>query len=190
MQNGRNVSEATVKVSELWQNKEFTTAINWIQNLIRSIIPFFILIIMNFFIIRALRKTRANKKLASRNKITTMLIIVIIFFLLFICPDAIMSFFTGYTEEPARVRAVREITDYLLCVNSAINFFLYIIFNKLFRDAFLDMFCTRCLKKWRRTESRRDDREKEYRKLADGSPRHRSNINGVVDGSRTETTTI
>ena len=60
----------------------------------------------------------------------------------------------GYTEsENYLVKGVREITDLLLAVNAAINFVLYIIFNKQFRDQFLATFCKRCQKYLNRANS-------------------------------------
>ena len=172
LQDGRNVTTLGVELTELWQNEKFVVAYNWVQSLLRSIIPLFILIAMNFFIISALRKTRANKKLASRNKITLMLIIVIIFFIFCITPDAIMSSFfnLGYTESKNfLVKGVREITDSLLGVNAAVNYFLYMIFNKIFRDQFMQLFCKQCVKD-------RDSEDPKYRRLAQSS---RNCSNGV-----------
>ena len=172
LQDGRNVTMLGVELTELWQNEKFVVTYNWVQSLLRSIIPLFILIAMNFFIISALRKTRANKKLASRNKITLMLIIVIIFFIFCITPDAIMSSFfnLGYTESKNfLVKGVREITDSLLGVNAAVNYFLYMIFNKIFRDQFMQLFCKQCVKD-------RDSEDPKYRRLAESS---RNCSNGV-----------
>ncbi len=172
LQDGRNVTLLDVELTELWQDQKFVVAYNWVQSLLRSIIPLFILIAMNYFIIAAVRKTRANKKLASRNKITTMLIIVIIFFIVCIIPDAIMSAFfnLGYTESKNyKVKGVREITDCLLAVNAAVNFFLYIIFNKQFRDQFRRLFCKNCIKD-------PEPEDPKYRRLAEA----RNCSNGVT----------
>lgn len=167
----KNVSSLDVKLTPLWQNQTFVVAYNWLQSLLRSIIPLFILVFTSAFIINALRKTRANKRMASRNKITIMLIIVIIFFLICIIPDAVMSAFfnLGYTEsENYLVKGVREITDMLLGVNAAINFELYLIFNKLFRDQFVQLFCSKLVKK--------PEKEAQYQPLTD----NKSAANGTA----------
>ena len=164
-----NVTILDVKLTPLWKNQTFVTSYTWLQSLLRSIIPLFILFIMNAFIINALRKTRANKKLASRNKITIMLIIVIIFFLMFIIPDAIMSAFFrfGYAEaEDYRVKGVREITDMLLGMNAAINFALYMTFNKIFRDQFISLFCGQCYTP-KKPSGRGGDSPTRYRRVGD-----------------------
>lgn len=67
-----------------------------------------------------------------------MLVSVIVVFIVCVTPDAIMStvFGFGYYDSNDLVRAVREITDLLLTVNSATNFVLYCAFNKVFRHRF------------------------------------------------------
>ena len=118
----------------------------WIQNFMRGIIPVFILIYLNARIINVLRKERVKgKKLSSRNRITLMLIAVIVVFIVCITPDAIMSTFfgKGYVEEDNMVRGVREITDSLLALNSAINFVLYCTLSLVFRTTFCKVFCSR-----------------------------------------------
>ena len=141
---GTNATWFDVELTELWRDSAFVLFYNWLQSLLRSIVPLFILVFVNAFIINALRRTRANKKLAQRNKITVMLITMILFFLICIIPDAIMSAFfnLGYVESGSYlVKGVREITDMLLAVNAAVNCPLYMIFNKLFRDQFFASFC-------------------------------------------------
>ena len=144
-----NSTELDLNVTELWKNERFVETYTLLQGLLRSIIPLFILIAMNAFIINSVRKTRANKKMASRNRITIMLIIMIIFFLICITPDAIMSAFFGYGYHEAKnytVKGVREITDCLLALNAAVNFFLYLIFNKIFREHFCAIFLSGIIK--------------------------------------------
>lgn len=147
MNNDTNTTELVVQVTELWTDKDFKYTFTWITNLLRSVIPLCILVTFNYFIVQALRKTRSNKrKLSSRHRITLMLVSVIVLFLICVTPDAIMSTFFGfgYYEANFLVRGVREITDLLLTVNSAMNFVLYCTFNKIFRRNFMHLFCHRC----------------------------------------------
>lgn len=118
----------------------------WIQNFMRGIIPVFILIYLNARIINVLRKERVKgKKLSSRNRISLMLIAVVVVFIVCITPDAIMSTFfgKGYVEEVNMVKGVREITDSLLALNSAINFVLYCTLSLIFRNTFYKVFCAK-----------------------------------------------
>ena len=60
-----------------------------------------------------------------------------------ITPDAIMAtvFGLGYTEAQYLGKGIREISDLLLSVNSAVNFILYFSLNKVFRHNFARVFC-------------------------------------------------
>ncbi len=184
-QDGKNITELDVVLTSLWKENTFLmSSYNWLQSLLRSIIPLFILAVMNAFIINALRKTRASKRNNSRNKITIMLIVVIIFFLICIIPDAVMSAFfnLGYAEvQNFLVRGVREITDMLLAINAAINFTLYMIFNKIFRDQFMALFC----KRFRKSETE----DAQYRRLAESKPTT-AHSNGVQKGRKTQQSTL
>ena len=40
-------------------------------------------------------------------------------------------------------KGIREYTDMLLALSSAVNFIIYCLCNKLFRDIFLQIFCRR-----------------------------------------------
>ncbi|XP_064594999.1 FMRFamide receptor-like [Liolophura sinensis] len=120
----------------------------WLQNFLRSVIPLLILICLNTCIILSLRQTRVQGRAVSgRNRITWMLIAIVFVFLICITPDAIMSMFFGfgYYEDTNLVKGVREITDLLIQVNSAVNFIIYCSMSRAFRDTFMVMFCCRPL---------------------------------------------
>ena len=141
-----NSSIVDVNVTALWQKKAFVTSYTWIQNLLRSIVPLLVLCTLNYFIVQALRRTRSTKKkLSARHRITLMLVSVIVVFMICVTPDAIMSTFFGYgyTDADFLVRGIREITDLLITINSAVNFVLYCTFNNVFRRHFVALFCKR-----------------------------------------------
>ena len=49
-----------------------------------------------------------------------------------------------YTEADSYlVKAVREITDTMLAVNAAVNFVIYVVFNRGFRDRLVGHLCCR-----------------------------------------------
>lgn len=134
-----------INVTHMWNNDRMDAYV-WFQNILRSIVPLIVLIIINTWIIMTL--SRASKEyyqrpLACKNRVTVMLVAIIIAFLVCITPDAIMStvFGFGYTEAPYLVKGIREISDLLLSVNSAVNFILYFSLNKVFRHNFARVFC-------------------------------------------------
>lgn len=135
-----------ISVTPLWEIESFKNSYVWFQNIMRSIIPLIVLAIINFWIIAALRRASKNydkRPLACKTRVTVMLVAIIVAFLVCITPDAIISaaFGFGYNDAPLLIRGVREISDLLLCLNSAVNFFLYFGFNKVFRHNFARVFC-------------------------------------------------
>ena len=145
--NQTNSSKVGIVVTDLWMNSNFVSAYTWIQNLLRSVIPLLILCTLNYFIVHSLRKTRTLRKtISSRHRITLTLISIIVVFMLCVTPDAIMSTFFGFGYYDANffVRAVREVTDLLLTINSAVNFVIYCTFNKAFRKTVTNMFYRKC----------------------------------------------
>ena len=142
-----NQTTFSIGLTALGKDKTFIDAYTWVQNLLRSVIPLLVLIVLNARIIHALRAERVKgKKMSARNRITFTLIIVIIVFLICITPDAIMStcFGFGYVDESDLVKGIREFTDTLLAVNSAVNFLVYCLCSKMFRDIFKERFCMCC----------------------------------------------
>lgn len=149
-------------VTELGRNKEFMLPYTWIHNILRGIIPVFILVFLNARIINVLRKERVKgKKFSSRNRITLMLIAMVVVFIVCMTPDAIMSTFfgKGYVEEDFLVKGIREITDSLVAFNSAINFILYCSLSVLFRNTFMRVFFGRRYVQMRANSSRQVSRE-------------------------------
>ncbi|KAK2143051.1 hypothetical protein LSH36_883g00062 [Paralvinella palmiformis] len=141
-----NATTFSIELSALGRNRRFMTVYTWIQNLFRSIIPLFVLIVLNALIIQALRQERiSGKRMSARNRITLMLIVVILVFIICIFPDAIMStvFGFGYVDESSLVKGIREFTDVLLSLNSAVNFMIYCFCSRSFRTTSREIFCQR-----------------------------------------------
>ena len=124
-----------VGVTSFWLNNLYSAVFNMFQGLLRSIVPLLILVISSYFIVNSVRKTRANKKLTSRNRITIMLAVIILVFIICVIPDAILTALSiGYAEiENDTMKGIREITDTLLVINSSVNFFIYYFFNQAFK---------------------------------------------------------
>ena len=135
-----------LSLTDLWADPKFASIFTWIQYFIRIIIPLTLLIVLNIFIMYGIRKCRIGRK---NHRITVMLIVVIIVFIICIIPDAIMSTFLGfgYYEEDYLARAIREITDLFLLINTAVNFVIYCAFNTIFWRNFQSLFCSCCISK-------------------------------------------
>ncbi|GFN94562.1 FMRFamide receptor-like [Plakobranchus ocellatus] len=170
-----NLYRLEVEVTEMWQNETFRTVYTWIQNLMRSIIPLIVLIILNMCIICALKKTRIKRRKLPRHRVTVMMIAVILTFLVCVTPDAILStiFGFGYHEASYLAKGIREITDTLLGVNAGVNFLIYCAFNKVFRKSFTRLCCPQVPQTGWVTEMD----ETTYRRLSEAKPTAHSNNN-------------
>jgi hypothetical protein len=171
-----------LQLTELWADKEFAKTYSWIQNILRSIVPLLIMSTLNCFIVDALRRSarhvsagvsstggyvhqrHVGRRVSPRNRrVTLMLVAVIIVFIVCVTPDAVMSTVFGfgyYDESSDLIRGIREITDFLLLVNSACNFLLYCAFNSVFRHRFRTLVvrqfysCCCCCRRWLRCRLR------------------------------------
>jgi len=97
-----------------------------------------------------------RRTVSPRNRrVTLMLVAVIGLFIVCVTPDAIMStvFGLGYYDEDYLVRSIREVTDFLLTVNSAWNFLVYCAFNTVFRNRFRALIMGDCRRRWRRRQT-------------------------------------
>ncbi|CAH1775638.1 unnamed protein product [Owenia fusiformis] len=138
------VVNMTIELTSFGKDEHVMNIYTWIQTLLRSIIPLFVLVFINASIIRSLGRSKIQGAAsAARYRITVMLVAIIVVFLICITPDAIMSTFLGlgYYEANYLVRGIREFTDLLLAINSAVNFVLYCTFSKVFRETFMTFFC-------------------------------------------------
>ena len=138
-----NRSVFAITLSELGQNECFMTIYIWTTNLLRSVLPLCLLIVLNSCIIHSLRKQNIRGKISGSNRITVMLVVVIVVFVVCITPDAIMStaFGYGYIDTTCLVKGMRECTDTLLAVNSAVNFPIYCLCSHTFRRTYKLVFC-------------------------------------------------
>ncbi|XP_064644056.1 FMRFamide receptor-like [Lineus longissimus] len=182
--NETNQSIVSIELSVFGQHQLFKTAYTWIQNLLRSIIPLFVLVILNSCIIYALWQSRIKgKTMSSRNRISIMLIIVVFVFLICITPDAILSTFFkfGYYDANNLVRGIREISDLLLQINSAVNFVLYCTFSTIFRGIFIEIFLKCFTKKLNEQRAMREARtsvvrDKEGSTIVDNDANERTKL--------------
>ena len=133
------VSSLSVEVGDLWHVRGFVLMYRWLYNIFFYTTPLILLVIFNSFIIRALWRTREHRrKFPARRRITMMLVAVTLVFMTCITPDAVLStvFGLGYTDSGYLIRGIREITDMLVTVNSAVDFLLYCSFHEAFRQRF------------------------------------------------------
>nr|KAG5687130.1 hypothetical protein BaRGS_034043 [Batillaria attramentaria] len=157
-------TNALIEGGRCWWTKDFQTYVRimfWIMMFLLSFLPSVIMIICNCLMIRAMRRSskKANTRSKSRSanpgsgalpRVTVTLIVVSIAFLLLTLPyyvNQILLMETVFLKENPSwkhtlpVRFWYRVTTMMFFLNSAINFFLYILPGSTFREEVKKMFC-------------------------------------------------
>ena len=138
---------------------------SWFSFVLNAIIPFTLLIYMNFVIVKAVRnsremfgaktsagtdqglETRQKNMKSAENQLTIMLLSVTILFLILLCPTYIRFIYLAFAERDtpsqyANSMLIYQISFKLYATNSGINFFLYCISGRKFRKDLKEiLFC-------------------------------------------------
>jgi len=151
-----------IQLTEFGRCQPSADVYRWTLSLLRSIIPLVVLVAFNARIVQSLRSAkvpgtdgkednggsggadrRSRQRAAKNRSVTVMLVVVVVVFVICIVPDAAMSvvFGVGYVDERDQVaKGVREFSDALLALCSAINFVVYCLCSAQFRTALFDVF--------------------------------------------------
>ena len=150
-----------------------TKVYTWFTFVLNAIIPFTMLIHMNFVIVNAVRKSRkffkANNETTGKGRdqgmetrkktmksaekhLVIMLLLVTILFLILLCPTYFRFIYLVFAKRDtpfkyAQSVLLSEITAELYASNSGINFFLYCISGKKFRNDLKEILCCRYRRK-------------------------------------------
>ena len=139
----------------------FTKAYSWLTIVINAVIPFTLLIHMNYVIVKIVRKSRkmfgsgvgtvgleARQKSmkTAENQLTTMLLLVTTLFLILLLPTYIRFIYAAFitSNTPSKFATslfIFAISYKLYVTNSGINFFLYCISGKKFHKDLKEIFC-------------------------------------------------
>ena len=139
----------------------FSKVHSWLSFVLNAIIPFTLLIHMNFVIMKTVRNSRkmfrkndVNTGMDSRqnfmksaeNQLTIMLLLVTTLFFIFLCPTYVRFIYLllAQPDTPfayANSVILFEVTYKLYTSNSGLNFFLYCISGKKFRNDLKEMCC-------------------------------------------------
>ncbi|KAK2154492.1 hypothetical protein LSH36_267g00008 [Paralvinella palmiformis] len=119
------------------------------------IIPFLVLFILNAFLILAVRRSKRNREInmnvrqSRENNITIMLVTVVIVFMICQLPALVynlaFSIDINMVGSDPGYHILSEIRNFMVNLNSAVNFILYCALGQKFRRIFLHTFCRRCL---------------------------------------------
>ena len=135
-----------------------TKVYSWITFIVNGIIPFSMLIYMNYVIVQTVRnsrkmfrstdtdtenaqenETKQRTVKSAENQLTKMLLSVTMLFLILLFPIYIRFIYLTFVERDTSAKYARsvllfQITYKLLTTNNGINFFLYCISGKKFRN--------------------------------------------------------
>ena len=139
----------------------FSRLYSWFSFVLNAIIPFTLLIHMNYVIVKTVRNSRnmfvskgTNARLDARqktmksaeNQLTIMLLLVTILFLILLCPTYFRFIYLVFAKrdtphEYAKSLLIFQITVQLYSTNSGINFFLYCMSGQKFRNDLMEILC-------------------------------------------------
>ena len=138
-----------------------TKVYSWFTIVINAIIPFTLLIHMNYVIVKTVRKScrmfsgnvgsvgidaRQKTMKSAQNQLTTMLLLVTTLFLILLLPTYIRFIYAAFliSNTPSKYATSLvfiEISYKLYVTNSGINFFLYCISGRKFRTDLKEILC-------------------------------------------------
>lgn len=148
-----------LRATELGDSREYRFFYNWMAILVFVIVPFCLLSILNFFLVRAVRKSRKTREsltpfhlhnqiriraMQKEDRITITLIAVVIMFLVCQMPTASVLIYISITP-PAEHESFEEnillglgnIFNLLVSINAACNFLLYTVLSDKYRKLFV-----------------------------------------------------
>ena len=147
-----------------------TSVYSWFSFVLNAIIPFTLLIHMNYVIVKTVRNSRkmfgannggttevsgqgmdARQKTmkGAENQLTIMLLLVTTLFLILLCPTYFRFIYLVFAKrdtpfEYAKSMLIYQVTSKLYTTNSGINFFLYCIIGQKFRNDLKEILCFCC----------------------------------------------
>ena len=144
-----------------------TSMYTWLSFVLNAIIPYTVLIHMNFVIVKTVKTSRkffttddTNTRMENRrktmksaeNQLTIMLLLVTTLFFILLCPTYVRFIYLLFANRDtplayANSTFLVEVTYKLYASNSGINFFLYCISGKKFRNDLKETLCCCCGRK-------------------------------------------
>ena len=140
----------------------FSRVYSWFSFVLNAIIPFTLLIHMNYVIVSTVRnsrkmfrsndtntgmETRQKTMKSAENQVTIMLLLVTTLFLIFLCPTYFRFIYLVFAKRDApieysKLMLIYQITSKLYTTNSGINFLLYCISGQKFRNDLKEILCS------------------------------------------------
>jgi hypothetical protein len=131
-----NANKTIVKIAETHLNRSmFSKYYKYFMAFARAFLPLLLLTYLNLRIRNVVYGIKIKKKsIKSKTSITLMLLTIVLSFVICMFPDTLMTMMQfGYANETFLIKAIREVTDFLLTINSAITFLICFYFSIEFR---------------------------------------------------------
>ena len=152
-----------------------TRVYSWLSFVLNAVIPFTMLIHMNYVIVKTVRNSRrmfdtngTNTRMGTRqstmksaeNQLTIMLLLVTTLFLILLCPGYVRFIYLAFAKpdsplEYANLMLFFQISFKLYTTNSGINFLLYCLSGQKFRNDLKDTLC--CMRNSKRSVTESTD---------------------------------
>ncbi|XP_013419045.1 FMRFamide receptor [Lingula anatina] len=142
-----------LKPTDLGLNETYMNVYSTFYVIIMFVIPVSTLAVLNTFLIRAVHRSRKEQKTmnvrkSKENNVTIMLASIVMVFLVCQTPALVynlaFSIDTKYVATDFSYRILSSFRNFLVTLNSAINFILYCAIGQKFRTVFMLTFC-RCI---------------------------------------------
>ena len=135
----------------------FSRVYSWFSFVVNAIVPFTILIHMNYVIVKTVRNshkmfgtnglvTKHSAVKSVENQLTVMMLLVTTLFLILLCPTYIRYIYLLFAETDTPLKYANSMLFYQITAkfydtNSGINFFLYCISGQKFRNDLKEILC-------------------------------------------------
>ena len=170
----------------------------WIDGVMYAFLPITLIIVFNGLIIHAVRKSgkeqrdltnraiNMSEKLTQQRQLTVMLLTISLVFVLLILPNCIFFIVRTYWSWRETMQGIAQYylvyqTVFLLSdLNHAVNFYLYCLSGRKFRQKFTQIICCRKMKPRRNPQSY-------YSNLASMGPESQTSVSGVTSATMSRT---
>ncbi|CAG5132474.1 unnamed protein product [Candidula unifasciata] len=151
-----------VALSEFaYKHQMFINFVHWLYGVVIKILPCILLAYLSTLIVIAMQKAKKRRARLlnnisrvidhdssnEHNRTTMMLVAVVLSFIITEIPQGLVAWISAvdkYFYHNVYFH-LGDIMDILVLINSAVNFILYCIMSKQFRDTFINVFFAKCL---------------------------------------------
>ena len=127
---------------------------HWLYTPIMLVVPLLVLSVLNTFLVLAVKRSQRqrqdmNVRQSRENNVTIMLVSIVIVFIICQVPAMVYNFAYAINQPLVECmfhyQILSMMRNFLVCLNSAVNFMLYCALGQKFRRMFIHTFLRRCV---------------------------------------------